>query len=112
MVSKPMNGFYKRLPVHDLDQESNKANQHDIHQSLKHDLIDRGEVGDSKRGIENMPDAEHSEGQEQHRKQEEHGESYQIPNPPGILWKRFLGSEIGIGQWKTHSFEGPWRREA
>src|SRR2546427_8178277 len=112
MVSKPMNGVHKRLPMHDLDQESDKANQYDVHQPLKYDLIDRSELRDSKRGIENMPDAKHGQGQEQYREQEEHGENHEIRNAPRMLRYRLLRSEIGIGQWKTHSFERPLRRES
>ena len=107
-----MNGLHKRLLVHDLDQESDKTDQRDIHQSLKHDLIDGGEVGDTELGIENMPDAKRGDGQEQDCKQEEHGENHQIRNAPRILRNPFLGSEIGIGQWKTHSSDGPLSRES
>ena len=64
MVSKPMNRFHKGLPVHNLDQESNKADQHRIHQSLKYDLIHGCEIGNSQLGIENMPDAQCGDGQE------------------------------------------------
>ena len=50
--------------MHNLDQESNKANQDRIHQSLKYDLIHGCEIGNSQLGIENMPDAQCGDGQE------------------------------------------------
>src|SRR5256885_16045235 len=90
-----------------LHQESNEADQYQVHDALQEYLIHSREIRNPQIRLEDTPYANRGQRKEQDREHKENGENDEVRHPPWILrWQR-LECRFGVRQGVAHSRGGP-----